>query len=66
LHHIEFNNFIVKLYSRTFKFRKVVRQQTRKCYNCGPTGSHTLSIERRHFQRLWTTPNPDYKVVPLS
>jgi len=23
------------------------------------------SIERRHFQRPWTTPNPDFKVTPL-
>jgi len=28
LHHIEFNNFLVKLYSCAFKFRKVVWQQT--------------------------------------
>jgi len=28
LHHTEFNNFLIKLYSRAFKFRKVVRQQT--------------------------------------
>jgi len=28
LHRIEFNNFLVKLYSCAFKFRKVVWQQT--------------------------------------
>jgi len=28
VHHIEFNNFLVKLYSFAFNFRKVVWQQT--------------------------------------
>ena len=27
--------------------------------------SHTWSIEQRHFQWPWTTPNPDFKVKPF-
>ena len=34
-------------------------------YNGRPIKSRIWSVERRHFQWSWTTPNPGFKVTPL-
>ena len=36
-----------------------------RAINDGLIESHTWSVELRHFQLPWTTPNPDFKVRPF-
>jgi len=59
------------IYNPDFKVTIVQRQITRKWYNTElclqwPTNRKSYMIyRRRHFQWLWTTPTPDFKVTPF-
>jgi len=38
---------------------KTVQDSLSYSYSGGPIESHTWSIDMRHFQWSWTTPNPN-------
>ena len=52
-------------YYSTSNNSQTVQDSYSYSYNGGLIESHTWSIEPRHSQWLWRTPNPDFKVRPF-
>ena len=51
-------------YEKDSIFQPISRKWYKTMYNGRPIKGRIWSIERRHFQRPRTTPNPNFKVTP--
>jgi len=52
-------------YYSTSNNSKTVQERDSYIYNGGPIESRIWSIEQRHLQRPWTTPTPNFNVMPF-